>query len=355
MMPDLAPAAADGRLAVSFVVPVYNGADTLGAALDAILAEDDGRPLEVLVVDDGSSDDSREIARRRAATGKVRVLEATGRGAATAINLGVQAARHPVICQVDQDVIVQPGWLGRITAALAEAPDAAAAQGYYSLAHNAGVWGRVMGLDLMQRYARVEGPTLDHVCSGNSAYRRQALTDVGLFDPSLGYGYDNDLSYRLGRAGFRLLFSREARSIHRWRASLWRYLVQQYGFGYGRLDVIAKHPRRFRGDEVSPFGMILHAGAAVVALVLLLFGALAALWGGRWAAPVIAGLAALGALATERALAGVRAARRFHDPAALLFPVAHLLRDLSWALAVVVWTARRIGRWRRGPVDSMVR
>ncbi len=88
---------------------------------------------------------------------------------------------------------------------------------------------------------------VDHVCTGNTVYRAEALARVGLLDESLGYGYDNDLSYRLGAAGYALAFCRDARSRHRWREGLAGYLTQQYGFGYGRLDVVAAHPDRVGG------------------------------------------------------------------------------------------------------------
>ena len=65
----------------------------------------------------------------------------------------------------------------------------------------------MMGRDLEQRYRRIRGDEVDHVCTGNTAYRASALHQVGLLDETLGYGSDNDLSYRLhdGRPSPRLL------------------------------------------------------------------------------------------------------------------------------------------------------
>jgi hypothetical protein len=94
---------------------------------------------------------------------------------------------------------------------------------------------------------------------GNTAYRVSALAAIGFFDESLGYGYDNDVSYRLRAAGYRLVMCPDARSIHQWRDGWRAYFRQQYGFGYGRLDLVAKHRRRVAGDDVSPLSMMLHA------------------------------------------------------------------------------------------------
>src|SRR5262249_48856874 len=152
-------------------------------------------------------------------------------------------------------------------------------QGRYTLDRSARVGARVMALDLEQRYDGL-GTSTDHVCTGNTAYRAEAVHAAGLFDESLGYGNDNDLSYRLRAAGCRLAFIREATSVHQWRASFTTYLRQQYGFGYGRLDVVAKHPTRVGGDAVSGTGMMLHPVALATGLALSAIAIVLAFTGG---------------------------------------------------------------------------
>lgn len=339
-------------LSVTFVVPVRNGARWLRDALDAMLAETRGRTAEIIVVDDGSTDGTPEILAAYVAAGRIRVLHGAGRGAAAAVNVGIRHARHDVICQVDQDVVLQPGWLANILEPLAD-PRVAASQGWYATPDDAGLCARVMGLDLERRYARLKGRYVDHVCTGNTAYRADALHAVALLDESLGYGYDNDLSYRLGAAGYRLAFARGARSVHRWREGPTGYLRQQYGFGYGRLDVIGKHPRRVGGDDVSGADMIAHAALMVVAIVIALGAATIAAGGGAWRLPAAVAVAIVAALAIERTVAGVRAAWAMRHAAALGFPVVHLVRDLAWAAAIVVWALRRLAARPRRPAHSM--
>jgi len=212
-----------------------------------------------------------------------------------------------------------------------------------------------MGLDLAQRYGAIAGDEVDHVCTGNSAYRAESLRRVGLFDEALGYAYDNDMSYRLRAAGYRLVMCREARSVHCWRQDMSGYLWQQYGVGYGRLDLVAKHPRRITGDDVSGLGMIAHAPAMLAALAALAAAGAVALAGGRWRPLAAAAGGLLALLAAERSAAGVRAAVRFRDPAGLVFAPAHLLRDAAWAAALATWTARRLTRRPSRPLDSMRR
>ena len=339
---------------MSFVIPVYNGERTLDATLACVLALAATRPSQVLVIDDGSSDGSLRIIEGYARAGRLELLRGEGRGAAAAINLGIRRARYEIVCQFDQDVAPDPGWLERVIAELGSGPDVAAVQGRYRALPRDGPWARVMGLDLDLRAARLPRD-VDHVCTGNTAYRKRALCAVGLFDESMGYGYDNCMSYRLGRVGYRLLHCRAATSVHRWRPRLWHYLVQQFGVAYGRLDLIAKYPERFSGDQVSGPGMILHAAAMTLALALLGIAALASGLGADAGAPLAVAIAIPAGLAAERSVAGLRAALRFRDPAGLLFPFAHLLRDVAWVAAVLVWLPRRAVGRARAPGHSMLR
>ena len=337
---------------ITVVMPVRNGAETLADTLMAIEAQAAGpRPLEIIVVDDGSRDRSREIVDAFARRTPVRVLEGPRRGAAAAVNCGIRAARHPVIAQIDQDVALEPGWLERVVELFAD-PRVGAVQGRYTTHPDDSFFARVTALDLEQRYDRLS-TEVDHVCTGNTAYRASALADVGLLDERLGYGYDNDLSYRLGAAGYRLVFCHEARSRHRWREGLAGYLTQQYGFGYGRIDLVSAHPGRVGGDDVSPLAMMSHPVVAALTLVMTASW-LWASWLGINAAPVgWSALALVSGLAGERAVAGVRAWRKYGDTAALGFPLVHLARDFAWVAAIAVWSWRHLSGRTGGPAASM--
>jgi hypothetical protein len=336
---------------VSFVVPVRNGGPHLEHTLVSIAAQDDGRPFEIVVVDDRSTDGSRALVEQLTTRSPIRLVDGTGAGAAAAVNTGIRCASFGIICQIDQDVVLTPAWLRHVLDALQD-PAIAAAQGCYVINDDDPFFARLMAVDLEQRYAAVQA-RVDHVCTGNSAYRRDALQAVGLFDETLGYGYDNDLSYRLQSAGYRLAFCPEARSFHGWRNGLAGYLMQQYGFGYGRLDVVARHPLRWSGDVVSPAPMMMHPLVMGVALCLMMPAAVFGSMRGLVGTLALTGMALVAALAIERARAGIQAWRRWKEPAALGFPVIHLLRDLAWVAAGIVWLSRRVTGTGSKPRHSM--
>jgi cellulose synthase/poly-beta-1,6-N-acetylglucosamine synthase-like glycosyltransferase len=339
---------------VTFVVPVHNGERCVGEALASILAQGAAQTVEVIAVDDGSTDGSAAILSAFEARDGVRVLRTSGLGAAAAMNLGIREAAHPVICLIDQDVVLKPGWLASILAPFGEAV-VGAVQGRFVTDPEAATVARVAAMDVEQRYAAMGAGPTSHVCTGNSAYRARALRDAGLFDQSFGYGYDNDMSYRILTAGYTLRFCPEAESVHRWRETLRGYLNQQYGQGYGRLDIVWKHPGWATGDSVSPAAMMAHAPLMLAALVLGLIAIGLGLAGVPWRLPAWAGGLILAGLAIERAAAGLRAAIRHRDPAGLLFPPLHLLRDGAWAIAIVIWAARRLTGRGRHPLHTMRR
>ena len=342
------------RAGVSIVIPVRNGAGCLDATLDAVFGLSHDLPFEVIAVDDGSIDGSLNLLQRTALTRPLRIVTSDQRGAAAALNIGIRAASYPLIAQIDQDVVVGREWLRLLVAEL-EDPAIAAAQGQYVVDATARPIARAMALDLEDRYRAIDKLT-DHVCTGNAIYRASALHQVGLFDESIGYGYDNDMSYRLTAAGYRLAFCREAHSHHRWRDTLGGYLSQQYGFGYGRLDVVAKHPHRAAGDAVSPTAMMVHGAVMTLAVLLWLAAVVVGAVGQPTGGLALAGVFLVLTLAAERGWAATRAMRCSGDGvAALLFVPLHLARDIAWVAAIAMWAMRRVMRRPSSPTHSMGR
>jgi cellulose synthase/poly-beta-1,6-N-acetylglucosamine synthase-like glycosyltransferase len=335
---------------ISVLIPVCNGGSRLTATLQSILMQfHSGQAHEIILVDDGSTDGAVALARRTFADAPLVLVESGGCGAAAALNRGLAEARFPLVAQVDQDVVLAPDWLGQLLACMTD-DNVAAVQGQYVTDPAASLFGRVMGRDLQERYALLTGET-GHACTGNVLYRTDALRQVGGFDESLGYGYDNDMSYRLRTAGYRLLYCPHAHSTHRWREGLLGYSRQQYGFGYGRLDVVARHRQRLAGDSVSPLSMMLHPVAMACAIASL--GVAGALSGSRAWPFSTAAVTIVGLLFAERLLVGIRSALRFSDWVPLLFPLAHLVRDVAWVCAMAVWAIRRLAGSRVHPHHSM--
>jgi len=100
---------------VSVIIPAYNGAAFLPEAIDSVLAQD-YEPLEILVVDDGSTDDTHDVLRPYAP--RIRYFYQENRGPSAARNLGIERARGDLIAFLDADDRWLPGKLAAQVAAL---------------------------------------------------------------------------------------------------------------------------------------------------------------------------------------------------------------------------------------------
>lgn len=191
---------------ISVVIPVKDDAPLLERCLAAL----DGqtvRPLEVIVVDNGSVDDSRSVARAHDA----RLLDEPVPGIAAASSTGYDAAIGTVIARCDADTVPPPDWLERIAVAFAADPALAALTGpgrFYGVSRTVAALGAVL---YMRAYFVIMGVALGHapLFGSNAAFRssawREVASDVHRHD--LGMHDDVDLSVHLG-PGRRIRYDR---------------------------------------------------------------------------------------------------------------------------------------------------
>jgi glycosyltransferase involved in cell wall biosynthesis len=177
----------DGAL-VSVVVPVYNRERYLAEALESVVAQD-YRPLELVVVDDGSTDGSSTVAARMP---HVRLVSGEHRGVAAARNLGLRAASGAYIAFVDSDDVWLPGKLELQMRYLSDHPDVQGVLGVYETMLEAGI----------ERPAWVrEAPDDRPVILVSILARVEVFDVVGTFDESYVTGEDTDWMARARDAG----------------------------------------------------------------------------------------------------------------------------------------------------------
>jgi GT2 family glycosyltransferase len=238
---------------VSIVVCARNAASTLDDCLRAI-ARVDYPSVEAIVVDDGSTDTTAEIA---GGFPNVRLMRIPGSGLSVARNIGARAASGEIVAYVDADVRVEPDWLNYLVQPFLRG-DAVAVGGP----------NRVPPDDdwFAQCVARAPGgPThvllddtvAEHVPGCNLAIRRQALLEIGGFDRIfLRAGDDVDVCWRLQDCGGRIEFAPSAHVWHHHRSHLLAYWRQQVGYGEGEAWLRERHPHRSLGSAVSWRGRI---------------------------------------------------------------------------------------------------
>lgn len=200
--PSSSPAGADTPLpAVSVVLPVFNGAATLRAAIDSALSQD-GVEVELVVVDDGSTDATAAILAGYATDQRVKpIRQEPNQGLVAALNRGVAAASHEVIARLDADDVALPGRLAHHVAAFAADPDLVLHATAYQRTLPDGTVLRTPSPPLTHGGLAMTSATGNRLCHSAVAFRRNAVLAVGGYRAERYPVEDFDLWVRLLAAG----------------------------------------------------------------------------------------------------------------------------------------------------------
>ncbi len=228
---------------VSVVVCSYNGERTIAECLDS-LRNIEYPDYEVIVVDDGSTDATAEIARGY----DVELISTTNHGLSSARNTGLARASGEIVAYIDDDAYADPHWLTYLAAT------------FENTAH-VGVGGPNIppdgdGVTAAAVAAAPGGPIhvlisdseAEHLPGCNMAFRKSALQAIGGFDPRFRTaGDDVDVCWRLRDRGWTLGFNAAAVVWHHRRGSVRAYFKQQRGYGRAEALLERKWPDRYNG------------------------------------------------------------------------------------------------------------
>ncbi|GAA1823642.1 glycosyltransferase [Luedemannella flava] len=227
---------------VTVIVPAYNEAANIAATVRSLVASD-YPDVHVVVVDDGSTDDTFHIVRGlRLPT--VRVIRQDNAGKPAALNNGLAHTHTDLVIMVDGDTIFEPDAVGRLVQAFRD-PDVGAVSGNAKVANRTGLLGRwqhleyVMGFNLDRRMFDI-GRCMPTVPGAIGAFRRVALLEVGGVS-SATLAEDTDLTMSVIRAGWRVVYEESAIAWTEAPASLRQLWRQRYRWCYGTMQAMWKH------------------------------------------------------------------------------------------------------------------
>jgi hypothetical protein len=193
---------------VTVLVPAYNERDTIAATVASLAAST--HPIEILVVDDGSTDGTAEVV-----GDGVRVIQVPNAGKSTALNTGTAFSTHDIVVMIDADTVVEPTAIAELVRPFA-GPDVGAVAGNVKVGNRRRLLGRwqhieyVIGFNLDRRLYDALG-CIPTVPGALGAFRKSALADVGgLSHDTLAE--DTDLTMSLLRRGWRVVYQETARS-----------------------------------------------------------------------------------------------------------------------------------------------
>ncbi|MFJ8198920.1 glycosyltransferase [Streptomyces sp. NPDC096152] len=225
---------------VSVIVPAYNESAGIEAAVRSLLASD--HPVEIIVVDDGSTDGTANLVESLRLP--VRVIRQQNAGKPAALNTGLAAATHDLVVMVDGDTVFDSDTVGAIVQPFAD-PHVGAVSGNAKVVNRGGLLGRwqhieyVVGFNLDRRLFDL-AECMPTVPGAVGAFRRRALLELGgVSDVTLAE--DTDLTMALCRDGWRVVYEEGAVAWTEAPASLNALWRQRYRWCYGTLQAMWKH------------------------------------------------------------------------------------------------------------------
>ncbi len=306
---------------VSVVIPMLDEIDWIETCIDGLGSQDYPLDhLEVLIVDGGSTDGSRELVEKLAVERDwLHLVDNPDRKASAAFNRGIEASTGDIVCIVGAHAAVGPDFVARSVRALDQT--GAGGVGGQLLHEGVDPVQQAIGLAMTSRLGMAspfrystERAEVDTI--GHPAYRREVLDEVGPFDESLERNSDYELNHRIRSAGYVLVFDPEIVTRYRPRSTLSALARQFYDYGLGKADVARSHPDSMQPRHwVAPLATIGLAAAPLLATTR---------WGRKL---VLAGaLGYLGVLAT----AVVLSRPDEHDADPLTFVAAFPVMHLTW-------------------------
>jgi mycofactocin system glycosyltransferase len=267
---------------VSIIIPSHNRAQQLEHCLQALLQlEYPADKLEIIVVDDCSSDDTGTLIERLspefAAQGLAlrSIHHAQHRGAAQSRNEGAGAARYDLLAYLDSDCVVTPGWLTALVPAFAD-PTIIAAGGQIRGLERRSLLGRYedrkssLNMGAYPQRVTLEGP-LTYLPTANLLVRREALRRIGGFAP-LTFGEDVDFCRRLLLDGARILYLPHGTVLHDYRTTLPAFLHTRVSYASAEAVLQQRHPATRRALVLPP-EQAAFAGMVIGGIWGLLWGA----------------------------------------------------------------------------------
>lgn len=308
---------------VSIVVTVYNAQRTIRRCLHSIMdLEYPEDKLEVIVVDDGSTDKSVEIVKGY----PVKLIQKARGGYPSAMNTGINMARGDIVVIIDSDIYVTKDWLAKTIEEFNDRK-VGIVGGFVAAAKTRHFWAKLAGFDIEDRYRRVKTKYVDHLSSTCTAYRKEMFSQIGAFDEKLKRDSDEDLAHRAFKSGWKIVLRKDALCFHEWKGSFRSYFIQQVREGKYAVAIVRKAPDLLFGKEVQPSSLYIPLTLTVLLLLTPIFFWISSLW--------IPLLAFIG-LIVYHLPATIRIIEAHGDLSMLLFPLAINLRYIAWIVGFAV-------------------
>jgi len=251
--------AIDPNRFVTVMIPAFNEERVIERAVRGVLASTDVR-IEVIVIDDGSKDDtSGVVARAFAAEPRVRLLTLANGGKARALNKGLELATAPVVIALDADTQFEPTTIARL-ARWFDDPALGAVAGNAKVGNRVNLVTRWQALEYitaqnLERRALARLSAITVVPGAVGAWRLEAIRSVGGY-PDDTLAEDQDLTISIQRAGWRVTYDQYAVAWTEAPESFRALAKQRFRWAFGTLQCLWKHRRAIGGTHPAGLGLV---------------------------------------------------------------------------------------------------
>lgn len=249
-MPEMPGRVSAETATASIIIPTFNGAFRIENCLDSLVKQTAGRDVEILVVDDGSTDNTAEVVRRYSS---VRLISQANAGPAAARNRGAQDAQGTILLFTDDDCVPMPDWLEAMLGTFND-PEVVGAKGIYRT-HQKSLAARFVQIEYEDKYRLMASlPSIDFIDTYSAGFRRERFLEMSGYDTSfpVACAEDVDLSYRMSARGWKMKFVPAAIVYHTHPNTFWRYLKKKYKFAFWRVLAVRKNPSKGVKDSHTP-------------------------------------------------------------------------------------------------------
>ncbi|MBN1356998.1 glycosyltransferase [bacterium] len=247
---------------ISVIVPARNASGMISGCIEALKTQNfDPARFEIIVVDDGSGDETGSIAKTAGAI----VVRTDPRGPAAARNAGAVAARGEIILFTDADCRPEPDWIHQMVQPF-EDRTVSGVKGTY----------RTDQTDLTARFVQAEYESkyrymarfdrIDFIDTYSAGFRRDVFLTLNGYDESFPGASveDQEFSFRMHEAGYKMVFVPRAVVRHTHADSLKSYHRKKYNIGFWKMKVVKNHPDKMVRDTHTPQELKLQIPVALI-------------------------------------------------------------------------------------------
>lgn len=310
---------------VSVVVPARNAASTIDDCLSGLQTQSVPKDrYEVIVVDDGSTDETPDIVEKHDVT----LVSQPPRGPAAARNKGVAASEGETVLFTDADCVPDENWIAEMVRSFGDA-EVVGVKGVYRTRQK-DIVARFVQCEYEERYELMARRRwIDFIDTYSAGYRREVFLAQGGFDtryPNASVE-DQELSFRLAERGYKMVFNPQAIVYHQHPKTLTAYFKRKFNIGYWKMRVLRTHPGKAVSDSHTPQTLKAQMVLVVTTVALALMG----MW--RASCCFAAGLSFLLLLVSVMPFS-LKALRK-DLPVGLISPFLLLVRALALGLGMV--------------------